>query len=162
MSTGRRDVAARIRSSWQHLRSLPGGRRLFSRLIGILIPYTGGARPVVLELEPGYARVAMRDRRRVRNHLRSIHAIALANLAEFTSGLALTAGLPDTVRGIVRSITIEYLKKARGTMIAESRCDPPLVSGPTDFEVTSIVRDPAGDAVATMTVRWRLDIKKRD
>lgn len=157
MSTHRPDVAARIRGAWRRLRVLPAGRLLFSRLVGILIPYTGSVRPVVLDLQPGYARVAMHDRWRVRNHLRSIHAIALVNLAEFTSGLALTAGLPDTVRGIVRSITIEYTKKARGTMIAECRCAPPLVSGPTDFEVTSVVRDSAGDAVATTTVRWRLD-----
>ncbi len=160
MSTHRQDVAARIRTSWRRLRSLPGGRRLFSRLVGILIPYTGSTRPLVLELEPGYARVAMRDRRRVRNHLHSIHAIALANLAEFTSGLALTAALPDTVRGIVRSITIEYTKKARGTMTAECRCDPPVVSGPTDYEVTSVVRDPDGDVVATTRVRWRLDARR--
>jgi acyl-coenzyme A thioesterase PaaI-like protein len=141
------------------LHVLPGGRLLFSRLVGFLIPYTGSVRPLVLELRPGYARVAMRDRRRVRNHLRSIHAIALANLAEFTSGLALTVALPDSVRGIVRSITIEYTKKARGTMTAESRCDPPVVTGPTDYEVTSVVRDPAGDTVATTTVRWRLDVR---
>ena len=160
MSTHWRDAAARIRASWQHLRSLPGGRRLFSRLVGILIPYTGSTRPLVLELEPGYARVTMRDRRRVRNHLRSIHAIALANLAEFTSGLALTAALPDTVRGIVRSITIEYTKKARGTMLAECRCEAPVVSGPTDYDVTSVVRDGAGDAVATATVRWVLDVRR--
>jgi acyl-coenzyme A thioesterase PaaI-like protein len=160
MPAQRRDTAARIRASWQRLRSLPGGRRLFSRLVGILIPYTGSTRPLVVELEPGYARVAMRDRRRVRNHLRSIHAIALANLAEFTSGLALTAALPDTVRGIVRSITIEYTKKARGIMIAECRCEAPVVSGPTDYEVTSVVRDAAGDAVATARVRWVLDIRR--
>jgi acyl-coenzyme A thioesterase PaaI-like protein len=101
----------------------------------------------------------MRERRRIRNHLGSIHAIALVNLAEFTSGLALTAGLPDTVRGIVRSITIEYTKKARGTVTAECRCAPPVVTARTEFDVVSVVRDAAGDAVATMQVRWLLDLR---
>jgi acyl-coenzyme A thioesterase PaaI-like protein len=151
--------AARLRGAWQRLRSLPGGRRAFSWLVGFLIPYTGTVSPLVLELEPGFARVEMRERRRIRNHLRSVHAVALVNLAEFTSGLALTAGLPDTVRGIVRSITIEYTKKARGTLVAESRSEPPAVSGPTEYEVVAVVRDATGDAVATARVRWLLDLR---
>jgi acyl-coenzyme A thioesterase PaaI-like protein len=159
MARDTRDAAARIRSAWQRLSSLPGGRRAFSWLVGVVIPYTGTVSPLVLELRPGFARVAMRDRRRIRNHLGSIHAVALVNLAEFTSGLALTGGLPDTVRGIVRSITIEYTKKARGRMIAECRCEPPVVAARTEYDVVSVVRDAAGDAVATAQVRWLLDLR---
>jgi len=161
MPPSTRDPAARIRRAWQRLSPLPAGRFLFSRLVGLLIPYTGTIRPTVLELSPGFARVEMRDRRRVRNHLRSVHAIALANLAEFTSGLALTAGLADTVRGIVLSITIEYVKKARGTLTAECRCEPPIVVGRTEYQVTAVVRDASGAPVATATARWLL-AKGRD
>jgi acyl-coenzyme A thioesterase PaaI-like protein len=151
------DPAARIRRAWQRLSPLPGGRVVFSWLVGLLIPYTGTIQPTVLVLEPGFARVQMRDRRRVRNHLRSIHAVALCNLAEFASGLAMTAGLAETVRGIVLGITIEYTKKARGTLIAECRCDPPVISARTEYPVTAVVRDASGDTVATATVRWMLD-----
>jgi acyl-coenzyme A thioesterase PaaI-like protein len=148
--------AAEIAGWWERLRGLPGGRWLFGRLLGFAIPYTGTVRPLIQEIRPGYARVALRDRRRVRNHLRSIHAIALANVGEFTGGIAMTATLPPDVRSILLKLDVEFLKKARGTVIAECHCVVPQVTGSVDHQVQTIIRDNAGDDVTRVTATWRL------
>ena len=145
-----------IRDSWNRLSRLPGGRWLFARLLARTVPYTGTIRPQFLEIRPGFARVAMRDRRSVRNHLQSIHAIALANLAEVASGVAMVVALPDDVRGIPIRLSIDFVKKARGELIAECRCDVPKIYTPIELDLFPEIRDADGDVVARASVRWRL------
>jgi acyl-coenzyme A thioesterase PaaI-like protein len=149
-------ATASILPRWRTLSALPGGKWLFSRLLGLMVPYTGSIRPQVVALAPGHARVALRDRRGVRNHLRSVHAIALANLAEAASGLAVIAAMPATVRGILVGFRIEYTKKARGHLVAECTCDVPVPTAPTDFEPLVEIRDEAGDVVVRAWPTWRL------
>jgi len=145
-----------LRTAWRRLRPLPGGRRIFSWLIRWMVPYSGTTRPYVEELAPGFARVRVTDRRGVRNHLHSVHAVALANVAELASGLAMTTALPPSVRGIVVRLTIDYTKKARGTLTASARVTVPAIAAAEDHDFESVVTDETGDVVARATVRWRL------
>jgi acyl-coenzyme A thioesterase PaaI-like protein len=157
------DPAARLRTAWRRLARIPGGRRLFDRILGLMVPYSGSIRPRVLELEPGHATVSIRERRRLRNHLRSIHAIALANLAELASGLAMTLALPPDTRGIPIRIEIDYVKKARGTILARGRAAPPeRVAEELEDEATATLTDETGDIVATATVTWKLSPREGD
>ncbi|MBX2884745.1 MAG: DUF4442 domain-containing protein [Granulosicoccus sp.] len=147
-------VGVRMRGLWERLSPLPGGKTLFSGLVGVTIPYTGSMRARVQELTPGHAIVHLPDRRRVRNHLRSVHAIALANLAEYTTGLATLSGMPDTARAILVGLEIEYVKKARGTIIGECKTDIPETDDRREYRVKVTLSDTAGDIVATAHARW--------
>lgn len=143
-----------IRSLWDRLSPLPAGKRLFSFALGRMAPYTGSIRPQVLELRAGYARVAMRDRRAVRNHLDSVHAIALMNLAEVATGLALHYELPSHARAILTGLSIEFVKKARGDLQAEATAPIPAGDEREEIEVTTVVTDAGGEPVARASARW--------
>lgn len=156
----RQDGQGVILKWWSRLAPLPGGKRLFSLALGRLAPYSGGIGARVEELEPGYARVKMRDRRRLRNHLRSLHAIALINLGELATGLAVLSTLSANMRGIVLDIRADYLKKARGEITAIAAFVLP--EGPLEdraCEVEAQLQDQSGEIVTRVRATWLIGYK---
>ena len=147
---------AGLLSMWNRCHGLPFGAALFGVILSNTVPYSGTIGARVIELAPGRARIALRDRRAVRNHLGSVHAVALANLGELTSGLALTVALPAGTRAIVLSLGTEYPKKARGTITATSDVTLPPIAVETEHLVHAELRDEANEVVAHTTVRWRI------
>ena len=136
------------------------GRWLFARGLGFAVPYTGSIGATVETLEPGWVRASLQEHRAVRNHLGSIHAIALANLCELASGLAMLSTMPPSMRGIVTGFSVKYLKKARGKIIAESRCEPVTAEADTAVLVRVSAHDGQGDLVCTAEAQWKVGPKK--
>jgi acyl-coenzyme A thioesterase PaaI-like protein len=137
-----------IRGAWDVLSRLPGGKVLFSRLVGRMAPYSGTIDARVQVLRSGYAEVTMADRKGVRNHLDCIHAIALVNLAEIAGNVALFYSMPDDARFIVSGIDIKYLKKARGTITAIGEPPVPATNARAAYDVPVTLRDASGSEVA--------------
>ena len=137
-----------IKQAWDLLSGVPGGKVVFSRLVGRMAPYTGTIDARVTVLRKGYAEVTMKDHKGVRNHLDCVHAIALANLAELAGNVALAYSLPDDGRFIVSGMEVEYVKKARGTITAVGEPPIPSTSARAAYDVPVTLRDEAGEEVA--------------
>jgi len=153
-------VENRVLSLWKKLGGNAIGRKLFNLTLSRSVPYSGSIKADVKHIEPGFVKVVLKDRRKIRNHLNSIHAIALANFGELSSGLAMITALPSGTRSIVTHLEIEYLKKARGQLLAEGRASPPdVIDKPVDSLATADILDAEGDLVACVTVLWRLSPK---
>ena len=143
---------------WDRLRPLPGGAWVFSRAIGWLVPYSGSIRARVRELRPGYARLTLRERSGIRQHLGSVHAVALVNLGELASGLAMLSTLPPGSRAIVTQLSAEYFKKARGVLTAVGSVGSVRSVGSEDLIVQSEIRDAADEVVCRVSVHWRVEL----
>ena len=150
------DTGAMILKLWRRLRSWPGGRWLFAKAIGRMVPYSGSIGARVEKLEPGDIVITLPDRKRVRNHLRSIHAVALTNLGELASGLAFLTTFPPGLRSIVVELTTEYRKKARGTLTATAQAEPPAGDRDEERLVIAEIRDEEDDIVAIVRAQWKV------
>ncbi len=150
IANGDRNV---VRELWDLLAPLPGGKQVFSRAIGVAAPYTSTIGAKVELLRKGYGEVRLLDKPSVRNHLQCIHAVALANLAELTGNVALAYSMPDDARFIVAGLSMEYLKKARGTI--RGICEVPVVSTneKKEYLIEVSMRNTAGEEVARCTLR---------
>lgn len=130
------------------LARLPAGRWLFSRAVRLKAPYFASIAPRIDALAPGRCTVSFAHRRRVTNHIGTVHAIALCNAAELAAGLAIEAGLPRSMRWIPKGMRVEYVHKAVGRMTAMAHA-PAVRDGdaaheaPVEVEVT----DPGGTVV---------------
>jgi acyl-coenzyme A thioesterase PaaI-like protein len=146
-----------LKSLWGMLKGVPGGGQVMGRIIGRMAPYTGTIRPEIVALEPGFAKVRMADTRRVRNHLKSVHAIALMNLGEVATGTAMLVSVPDGARAIITHLGMDYLKKARGPITAECTCAVPTSLERQEYEVTAELKNAEGTVVARAHARWLVD-----
>lgn len=142
-----------IRKLWDKFSPMPGGRRLFGAAIGRMARYSGSIPFRVVTLREGHSEVILRDKPYVRNHLRSLHAIALINVAEIAGNLAAAYTMPDDARFIVGGISMDYLKKARGDVRAVATVPPITSSEKQEIEVTVDIIDRNDVVVAKSTLR---------
>lgn len=124
------------------------GRWFYSRLICWRAPYFGSISPTVELLEPGRCIVRIRQRRRLQNHIGTVHAIALCNMAEMAGGLATDATIPAATRWIPKGMTVRYLRKASGVLRATaSVAEVADAQQAQDLHALVEVRDAAGELV---------------
>ena len=105
---------------YQQAARLPMGKRLFSKILCQQAPYFSTISPLVAQLAPAYCEVHVRNKRSIQNHLRTVHAIAMCNMAELAGGLMTDVSIPTTHRWIPKGMTVEYLKKATTDLIARA------------------------------------------
>jgi acyl-coenzyme A thioesterase PaaI-like protein len=114
-----------VLSLWRRAASIPlVGARVFSFAFTQKAPYFFSIRPRFTVIEPNHAELVIPDRRRVHNHLGTVHAIALCNGLEAAMGVLAEATIPDSKRWIPKGMTVTYPAKAVGDITCIAETDP--------------------------------------
>jgi acyl-coenzyme A thioesterase PaaI-like protein len=136
------------------------GNELFSKKICKITPYFATIDPQFIELKPGYSEVAMPNTPEVHNHLGTVHAIAMCNLAEISAGIMTDVSIPDICRWIPIGMSVKYLAKAKTALrgIADGRKID--WETPGDKEVPVSITDTENVEVCTAIIIVKVSNKK--
>ena len=147
--------------AYRALERVPLGKRVFSFAYQCAAPYFLTIPAQVTDVVPGVARAKMWDTPWVHNHLGTVHAIALCNLAEYAMGAAAEATVPPTHRWVPKGMTVAYIAKARGTMRAVATLDlPEPLQERQEIPVAVSVVDERFAEVFTAEIRIWVTVKK--
>jgi len=138
------------------VRKLPAGNWIFSKGVCFAAPYFSSIKPLVNELKPAYCQVSIKKRRTVHNHIKTVHAIAMCNMAELAGGLVTDVSIPKKARWIPAGMSVKYIKKAKTDLVAIADGSQVDWSTNGNIVVPVKVKDTAGDIVFSADITMNL------
>jgi acyl-coenzyme A thioesterase PaaI-like protein len=145
----------------------PLRRRLITLMFNRKVRFAGTAGIDFEALSPERAILHLKNRGRVQNHIRGIHAAGMALLAESATGAVFGMNVPDTHLPLLKSMHVDYVKRATGALRAEASLSVEQrarmgteIKG--DLIVPVRVTDAAGEEPIKCQMSWAWVPKKRD
>lgn len=102
--------------------------RLLSFALGQTVKFVGTAKVKCLHLSQEKSIFRLDNKKRVRNHIGTIHAAASALVVETATGMALAMHIPDDKVPVLKSMHVEYIKRTSGGLTAEAKLNPEQIT----------------------------------
>jgi len=135
------------------------GNEIFSQKVCEIAPYFSTITPTFVDLRPGYSEVSMPNTHEVHNHLGTVHAIAMCNLAEISAGIMTDVSIPDTCRWIPIGMNVKYLAKAKTALRAIADGKRIDWETPGEKEVPVSILDSEGTEVCAASIFVKVSYK---
>lgn len=119
-------------------------RPLITSIFGFAVRFAGTGGVRFERLDQMRAILHLRNRRKVRNHIGGIHAAAMALLAESATGAVFGLNLPAGKLPLLKTLHVDYLRRAQGDLRAEAYLDEP--------QRLAMQRDDRGDVTVQVRV----------
>ena len=152
---------SQVQKLWNTTAAIPlVGTRAFSFLFSQKAPYFATIRPRFTLIEANHVELVIRKRRRVHNHLKTVHAIALCNGLEAAMGALAEVSIPRDKRWIPKGMDVTYTAKATSDITCIAATDPAQWAG-DDPDLHVRVRGEREDGVVVIEGVIRLWVTER-
>jgi acyl-coenzyme A thioesterase PaaI-like protein len=133
-----------------------GGTVHFVRTAGVRFQELGEERAVL----------TLANRRRVQNHIGTVHAAAVALVGETATGAVFGMSVPDDKLPILKSMRVNYIKKSQGALRAEAWLSPEQRASfgrdeKGDIAVPVKITDETGEPTVDCEYVWAWRPKKK-
>ncbi|MCL6268709.1 DUF4442 domain-containing protein [Sansalvadorimonas sp. 2012CJ34-2] len=124
----------------------PSGLRvwLVSTVLGANVKLVGTTRARIEKLNHSESRITIRNLRRNRNHIGTVHACAMALTAETATGFLIGMNTPDTSVPVIKSMNIDFVKRSSGDITCEAHI--------TDEQIQNIRTQEKGELTVACTI----------
>lgn len=158
----------RLTKAVNTINKLPESMRVFalSKAMGKIIKFAGTSGIRVENLTPNECVIVMPNRKKVQNHIGSVHAAAMGLLAESATGFMTGMTVPDDRIIVIRSMELTYQKRASGDMKAVASFSDEQVeyvknTPKGDIEVPVVITDETGTETVKAKMIWAWTPKKK-
>lgn len=145
----------------------PFYRWLLSKGLNTMVPFNGPHKFQVKKIGSHHLEVHLPYRKKNLNHLKGVHACAMATLAEVSSGFLLISILdPKRYRLILQKLEVEYHYQAKTAVHARFEVDPSFLKddiiaplendGKIVLPATIKIFDTEKNHVATGVAHWQI------
>jgi len=115
-----------------------------SKILGKVVPYVGTTGLLYEEITSERVIVSIRNQHKVQNHIKNVHAAAMALLAETATGFVVGINVPDDKLPLIKSLKVDFYKRTKGDMRAVATLTPE--------DVARIATEPKGELWVPVTV----------
>jgi uncharacterized protein (TIGR00369 family) len=139
---------------------------VLSKMFGRVVPFLSTAGVRFENVAQERLVVSIRNQRKVQNHIKGVHAAAMALLAETATGFVVGLNVPDDKLMLLKSMKVDYLKRAQGNMRAVAALTPEQIAAfhredKGDVTVAVNVSDDSGQEPIRCEMVWAWIPKKR-
>ncbi|MFT5164601.1 MAG: acyl-coenzyme A thioesterase PaaI-like protein [Alteromonadaceae bacterium] len=132
---------------------------VLSFVFGRLIKFAGTAKIRIDQLEFEASTLTLKNRRKVQNHIGSVHAAATALLGESATGFLIGMHVPDDKIPLLKSMNIDYVKRSNGDLVARATLTGEQIrqmrSEPKgDINVNVVITDEKGNEPVNCQFVW--------
>lgn len=149
--------------------SLPEGIRTFvlSKMLGRVVPMVGTAGIQYIKITHHEVICTLNNRRRMQNHIKGLHAAAMALLAETATGFVVGVNVPDDKIPLIKSLHVDYKRLAKGDLkavatLTEEQRQLIMTEPKGEVLVNCVVTDSSGEEPIQVQMLWAWIPKKRD